>query len=150
METLLVTPSTSSSLFFTPTSSLSRNNVGVCAVGVGGSILPLPPLSPNKLSPGKSPSQSQQSVSLGRSTAVNVGDETTGLSLANGSGGSGGLPRRNSLGDLKIPARISQAQVGLRRDLGMVREFASNVERRFCLAVSSFSGDLTFSLILQN
>lgn len=36
------------------------------------------------------------------------------------------MPRRNSLGDLKIPARISQAQVGLRRDLGMVREFAMN------------------------
>ena len=36
---------------------------------------------------------------------------------------------RSSLGDLKIPARISQAQVGLRRDLGMVREFANNVER---------------------
>ena len=122
LETLLVTPSTSSSLaFFTPTSSISENNVGVSAVGVGG-ILPLPPLSPNKLSPGKSPSQSQQSVSLGRSTTVNV-DEATGLSLASGSG-VGGLPRRNSLGDLKIPARISQAQVGLRRDLGMVREFA--------------------------
>ncbi|KAF6751947.1 hypothetical protein DFP72DRAFT_906614 [Ephemerocybe angulata] len=36
--------------------------------------------------------------------------------------------RRNSLGDLKIPARISQAQVSLRRDLGMVREFAGAVE----------------------
>ena len=136
LETLLVTPSTSSSLaFFTPASSLSRNNVGVGAVGVGG-ILPLPPLSPNKLSPGKSPSQSQQSVSLGRSTFAaggGGGDETTGLSLASGSGsgGVGGLPRRNSLGDLKIPARISQAQVGLRRDLGMVREFASSVERGF-------------------
>jgi len=34
----------------------------------------------------------------------------------------------NSLGDLKIPARISHAQVGLRRDLGMVREFANNIE----------------------
>ncbi|EPS95384.1 hypothetical protein FOMPIDRAFT_1082806, partial [Fomitopsis schrenkii] len=39
------------------------------------------------------------------------------------------VPRRNSLGDLKIPARISQAQVGLRRDLGMVREFAASIER---------------------
>ena len=151
LESLLVTPSTSSSLvFFTPTSSTSGNNVGVGVGGVGvGGIFPLPPLSPNKLSPGKSPSQSQQSVSLGRSTALNVaagGDEGTGLSLANGSGsGGGGLPRRNSLGDLKIPARISQAQVGLRRDLGMVREFASNVERGFCLALSGFSGDLTLS-----
>ncbi|KAJ7319443.1 hypothetical protein DFH08DRAFT_942345 [Mycena albidolilacea] len=38
--------------------------------------------------------------------------------------------RRNSLDDLKIPARISQAQVGLRRDLGMLREFTRNVEGR--------------------
>ncbi|KAH9884489.1 hypothetical protein C8Q73DRAFT_770579 [Cubamyces lactineus] len=37
--------------------------------------------------------------------------------------------RRNSLGDLKIPARISQAQVSLRRDLSMVRDFASSVEQ---------------------
>ncbi|KAJ7830234.1 hypothetical protein B0H14DRAFT_2807830 [Mycena olivaceomarginata] len=36
--------------------------------------------------------------------------------------------RRSSLSDLKIPARISQAQVGLRRDLSIVREFARNVE----------------------
>ena len=140
-ETLVVTPST-----FTLTSSFSRDNG---ADGVGA-ILPLPPLSPSKLSPGQSPSQTQQSVSLGRS-AVNVGgsgSESTGLSLASGSGsGAGGaLPRRNSLGDLKIPARISQAQVGLRRDLGMVREFASNVEREFCLAFLAFSSDITFSL----
>jgi hypothetical protein len=91
---------------------------------------------------------------LGRSAAVNVadgGDEGTGLSLASGSGsGSGGLPRRNSLGDLKIPARITQAQVGFRRDLGMVREFASSVEREFCFVFSAFSGDLMLSLIFQN
>ncbi|KAF9491876.1 hypothetical protein BDN71DRAFT_1397702, partial [Pleurotus eryngii] len=42
--------------------------------------------------------------------------------------GSNSVPRRNSLGDLKIPARISQAQVSQKRDLGMVREFASNIE----------------------
>ena len=42
-----------------------------------------------------------------------------------------GMLRRNSLGDLKIPARISQAQVSLRRDLGMVREFANHVESEF-------------------
>jgi len=71
--------------------------------------------------------------------------------LASGSGGGGsgggGLQRRNSLGDLKIPARISQAQVGLRRDLGMVREFASNVEREFCLFSFLKKNNLTFSLI---
>ena len=133
LETLIVTPSSSSLVFFTPTSSFSGSNVGVGTVGVG----PLPSLSPSKLSPGKSPIQSQQSVSLGRSTTVNIagGDELAGGS---GSGSGGGLPRRNSLGDLKIPARISQAQVGLRRDLGMVREFASNVERGYFLAFSAF------------
>jgi len=41
------------------------------------------------------------------------------------------VPRRNSLGDLKIPARISEAQVALRWDLGMVREFTMNNERWF-------------------
>ena len=37
--------------------------------------------------------------------------------------------RRNtsSGGGLRIPARISQAQQGLRRDLGLVREFAGSV-----------------------
>ncbi|KAF8521903.1 hypothetical protein BU17DRAFT_45360 [Hysterangium stoloniferum] len=35
----------------------------------------------------------------------------------------------NTLGELKIPARISRAQQGLRRDLGMVREFAGCVEQ---------------------
>ena len=29
----------------------------------------------------------------------------------------------------QVPARISQVQVGLHRDLGMVREFAMNIER---------------------
>jgi hypothetical protein len=75
-------------------------------------------------------------VSLGRATAAGV-DGSPGLGGGKGSGnggdanggGSGNVPRRNSLGDLKIPARISQAQVGLRRDLGMVREFAMNIER---------------------
>ena len=44
-------------------------------------------------------------------------------------GVSASVPRWNSLGDLKIPARISQAQVGPRRDLGVVREFAMDIER---------------------
>jgi hypothetical protein len=38
---------------------------------------------------------------------------------------------RNSIGDLKMPSRISQAQVGIRRDLRMVREFAANVGCEF-------------------
>jgi len=44
----------------------------------------------------------------------------------------GKVPRRNSLSDLKIPARITQAQTGLRRDLTLVKEFAKNVERKLC------------------
>ena len=128
-------PPTSSLAFFMPTLSLSGS-------------LPLLSLSPNKLSPGKSPLQSQKSVSLGQSTTVNAGGETTRLTLANGSGGDGGLQRRNSLGDLKIPARISQAQVRFRRDLGMVREFISNVECGLCL--HWFSRQFNASLIFQN
>jgi hypothetical protein len=45
--------------------------------------------------------------------------------------GSSPVPRRNSLGDLKIPSRISKAQDGLKRDLGRVKEFAGHVEREF-------------------
>ena len=57
---------------------------------------------------------SQQSVSLGRSATVNVvagSDEAIGLSLdiGSGSGSREGSPRWNSLGGLKIPARISEA-----------------------------------------
>ncbi|KAI0033020.1 hypothetical protein K488DRAFT_70197 [Vararia minispora EC-137] len=60
---------------------------------------------------------SPQAASLGRSTQPPSSSSSTIV------------PRRNSLGDLKIPARISQAQVNLKRDLGMVREFAMSVDR---------------------
>jgi len=36
--------------------------------------------------------------------------------------------RRNSLGDLRIPARISKAQEGLRANIGFVRDFAKGIE----------------------
>ncbi|OBZ73071.1 hypothetical protein A0H81_06595 [Grifola frondosa] len=62
----------------------------------------------------------QQVASLGRSTQLPKERESENVAS---------VPRRNSLGDLKIPPRISQAQVGLRRDLGMVREFATSVEQ---------------------
>ncbi|KAK2463307.1 hypothetical protein APHAL10511_004962 [Amanita phalloides] len=76
-----------------------------------------PPSSPKRRgSITKSPT-SPQSTSLGRSTYSPTRPEEKSA------------PRRNSLGDLKIPARISQAQVGLRRDLGMVKEFANSVEQ---------------------
>ncbi|KAJ7304614.1 hypothetical protein DFH08DRAFT_903084 [Mycena albidolilacea] len=80
-------------------------------------------------SPSPKPPVSPQSASLGRSAAAHhvVTAAAGAASSPLGAAGTGTM-RRNSLGDLKIPARISQAQVGLRRDLGMVREFARNVE----------------------
>ncbi|KAA1478798.1 hypothetical protein DENSPDRAFT_934411 [Dentipellis sp. KUC8613] len=70
-----------------------------------------------RASPTKPPG-SPQSASLGRTTQPPPAVPT-----------NTNVPRRNSLGDLKIPARISQAQVGLKRDLGMVRDFASSVDK---------------------
>ena len=78
--------------------------------------LPSPPSITPKSSSTKGPA-SPQSASLGRATQPPPTSTVTGI-----------VPRRNSLGDLKIPTRISQAQVGLKRDLGMVREFAAEVE----------------------
>jgi len=75
-------------------------------------ITPRPSLSKNPSSP--------QAASLGRATQPPPATTATGI-----------VPRRNSLGDLKIPARISQAQVGLKRDLGMVRDFAAEVESEY-------------------
>lgn len=75
------------------------------------------PIAPGRPSP-MTPSSPQQSASLGRATQA-----------PNPTPSNSSVPRRNSLGDLKIPARISQAQIGLKRDLGMVREFAASVDR---------------------
>lgn len=83
---------------------------------------------PARRSPPPNKPASPQSASLGRSTVASSVTISNGLGSSTSSTGTI-VPRRNSLGDLKIPARISQAQVGLRRDLGMVREFAANVER---------------------
>ena len=81
---------------------------------------PIPSASPpsNKGTP-KTPG-SPQSASLGRTTQA-----------PNPPPSSASVPRRNSLGDLKIPARISQAQIGLKRDLGLVREFATSVDSEY-------------------
>ncbi|KAH8109655.1 hypothetical protein DFH11DRAFT_1515349, partial [Phellopilus nigrolimitatus] len=61
---------------------------------------------------------SPQAASLGRASPSPLG-----------TGASSNVHRRNSLGDLKIPSRISRAQDGLKRDLGRVREFAAHVEQ---------------------
>jgi hypothetical protein len=76
------------------------------------------PVSASRTSPGKA--SSPQSASLGRATQVPLSSSS-----------SVSIPRRNSLGDLKIPARISQAQISLKRDLGMVREFAASVDSMY-------------------
>jgi hypothetical protein len=74
----------------------------------------------------------QPSASLGRSSAiVDYGTEAEVLDA----GGSSSSMRRNSLGDLKIPARISMAQGSLKSNLGMVREFAGTVDGEFSLSL---------------
>lgn len=62
-----------------------------------------------------------QAASLGRASQNPTGT---------GGSASSNVHRRNSLGDLKIPSRISRAQDGLKRDLTRVREFANHVESR--------------------
>lgn len=74
---------------------------------------------------------SSTTASLGRNTITAVKDSSP-------------VPRRNSLGDLKIPARISQAQVGLRRDLGMVREFAKSVDGKWHQYINCHPSFLTY------
>lgn len=91
--------------------SYSRPSVETSS-SVHSQVVALPLSPPVKLS------TSPHAASLGRSAQV---PSTSSITTA--------VPRRNSLGDLKIPARISQAQVGLKRDLGMVREFAASVEK---------------------
>ncbi|QRV95290.1 hypothetical protein RhiJN_23308 [Ceratobasidium sp. AG-Ba] len=56
--------------------------------------------------------------------------------------------RRNSLSDLKIPARISRAQSGLKSNLGMVREFAGSVEqiRRLQTLYRNLLADLKYAI----
>ena len=81
------------------------------------------PAASNKATP-KTPG-SPQSASLGRTAQVPIQPPP-----------NASVPRRNSLGDLKIPARISQAQIGLKRDLGLVREFAISVDSE-CPSVST-------------
>ena len=95
----------------------------------------------------------QQAASLGRSTQPPKRGDTSPSgsysltfvppSLFPDQGDTDGkVPRRNSLNDLRIPARITQAQTGLRRDLTLVKEFAKNVERE-SHPVVGISSDLT-------
>ncbi|KAI5119246.1 hypothetical protein M0805_008797 [Coniferiporia weirii] len=81
--------------------------------------------SPGRGSPIARLTGSPQAASLGRASPLPM---STGSGMSPSSMGSN-VHRRNSLGDLKIPSRISRAQDGLKRDLGRVREFAAHVEQ---------------------
>ncbi|KAG5640617.1 hypothetical protein DXG03_007903, partial [Asterophora parasitica] len=98
-----------------------------------------PPASPTSSpSPARrTPLGSPQAASLGRSTIGPVAVEGPGIVY----NGIPGAMRRSSLGDLKIPERISQAQVGLRKDMERVREFAAGVER-MSLSLTSYDSIL--------
>lgn len=129
----------------TPSSSQPRSSPFSPLPTISGSSSPSPttpsssvptPTSPSPVhSPTsttcRSPGSPGQVASLGRSTVVNMTINPGPAGSIGVASGSNSVPRRNSLGDLKIPARISQAQVSQKRDLGMVREFASNIEREF-------------------
>ncbi|CCM05241.1 uncharacterized protein FIBRA_07451 [Fibroporia radiculosa] len=96
----------------------TRSSVNVVRKSTSSPISPSPTPLPSPTRPKLSTSP-QQAASLGRATLISKDLQAE----------ASPVPRRNSLGDLKIPARISQAQVGLRRDLGMVREFAASVDQ---------------------
>ncbi|KAG6864925.1 hypothetical protein C0991_006346 [Blastosporella zonata] len=89
---------------------------------IAGSSTSLPSPAPSASSSRRvhlPPLGSPQAASLGRST---IGPDTVAVNTMTGM-------RRSSLGDLKIPERISLAQVGLKKDMERVREFAAGVER---------------------
>lgn len=65
---------------------------------------------------------------LSASPSSNSGPSASPSVLSVNTSGSSSTLRRSSLGDLKIPARISMAQTGLRNNLGMLREFATKVD----------------------
>lgn len=116
--------------------SLSEPPSAVLAIDSRLGELPSSTLVPHTAAPSgvpKIPSSPPQSASLGRSAHPPKDKEDVNAIM----------PRRNSLGDLKIPARISQAQMGLRRDLGFVRDFAASVERK-SLCVALENGKLSF------
>ncbi|GAB1527028.1 hypothetical protein RhiTH_010203 [Rhizoctonia solani] len=106
-----------------------------------GDLLPpielQPPSPPQTLSSG-SMSMSMSLVGSGSAKHSRIGSSTSPMghssSLSRAATQPGGLIdgsvlRRNSLSDLKIPARISKAQSGLKSNLGMVREFATCIEQ---------------------
>ena len=148
-RTLQHQPSTSS----TVASSASASVYASANASANGSVTSFRRASNStKLSPllAPAPTSPSQTVSLGRGVGAHVQTHLRTDSPLNSphdsphsqmpsstSNGSGSLVspstsnatlRRSSLGDLKIPARISLAQTGLRNNLGMLKEFANKVE----------------------
>ncbi|KAJ7726174.1 hypothetical protein DFH07DRAFT_1001916 [Mycena maculata] len=109
-----------------PISLASSSSPSLTPYSAGSASPPQSQSHSHSHAPSPKPPISPQTASLGRAAANSPAVSAAVASPVGAS--SAGTMRRNSLGDLKIPARISQAQVGLRRDLGMVREFARNVE----------------------
>lgn len=81
--------------------------------------------------PIKSLNGSPQAASLGRASQVMTPGKAAASGLGSAAMNMNAAMRRNSLGDLKIPSRISRAQDGLKRDLTRVREFAAHIERKW-------------------
>ncbi len=81
--------------------------------------------------PIKSLNGSPQAASLGRASQVMTPGKAAAGGLGSAAMNMNAAMRRNSLGDLKIPSRISRAQDGLKRDLTRVREFAAHIERKW-------------------
>ncbi|KAF7426599.1 hypothetical protein PC9H_008968 [Pleurotus ostreatus] len=110
-----------------PTSAVSPD-IALLAQSTSATVrASLPSLRKATLQPPTSP----QAASLGRTTGGGAGAVAEVVGAGNGTAGSNTstmVLRQNSLGDSKIPACISQTQVGLRRDLSLVREFAAAVE----------------------
>ncbi|KLO15378.1 hypothetical protein SCHPADRAFT_264249 [Schizopora paradoxa] len=72
---------------------------------------------------------SPQAASLGRASQIMTPSKAAASGLGSAAMNMNAAMRRNSLGDLKIPSRISRAQDGLKRDLTRVREFAAHIEQ---------------------
>lgn len=83
----------------------------------------------NVVMPIKSLNGSPQAASLGRASQIMTPGKAAAIGLGSAAMNMNAAMRRNSLGDLKIPSRISRAQDGLKRDLTRVREFAAHIER---------------------
>ena len=58
--------------------------------------------------------------------------------------------RRNSLGDLKIPSRISKAQTGIRNNMNLVRDFAKGIEELKVLKASYMDYKMNTPRITSN